>query len=205
VADELPLDPVSIDVGGLVQRTVASLYSHLVTRPTGRAVRMAIEAQLAEVEGRALTLVDLSEVQVLDFSCADEVVAKLLARPRRTTGEHPGFFVFRGLGEVHRDPIEAVLQRQSLAAVGQSLRGGFDLLGAPSDREHRVWRTVEELGRVRFRETGGVLTSAEEREALAELARKGLVFRMPGGREYRALSRLIRDLRDEAGGAGIGR
>jgi hypothetical protein len=39
-------DPVWIDVGQVLQRTVASLYAHLVTRPTGRAVRMAIEAQL---------------------------------------------------------------------------------------------------------------------------------------------------------------
>ena len=35
------VDPVSIDVGHLVRRNVASLYSSLVTRPTGQAVRLA--------------------------------------------------------------------------------------------------------------------------------------------------------------------
>ena len=92
---ELPLDPIAIDVGDLVQKTVTSLYSHLVTRQTGRAVRMAIEAQLAELGEMSLSLIDLSEVTVLDFSCADEVVAKLIQRYQGS--DSPGvFFVFRG-------------------------------------------------------------------------------------------------------------
>ena len=67
---DLPLDPIAIDVGDLVQRTVASLYSHLVTRQTGRAVRMAIETQLAEMGERSLSLIDLSEVTVLELDPA---------------------------------------------------------------------------------------------------------------------------------------
>ncbi|HCR04782.1 MAG TPA: hypothetical protein DIU18_06310, partial [Gemmatimonadetes bacterium] len=74
---ELSLPPIQIDVGSLVQRSVATLYSHLVTRPTGRAVRLAIESLLADAGDIALSLIDLSEVNVLDFSCADEAVAKL--------------------------------------------------------------------------------------------------------------------------------
>ena len=64
---ELSLPPIQIDVGSLVQRSVATLYSHLVTRPTGRAVRLAIESLLAEAGDTALSLIDLSEVSVLDF------------------------------------------------------------------------------------------------------------------------------------------
>ena len=45
------MDPVSIDVGRLVRKTGASLYSSLVTRPTGQAVRLAIETVLAEEVG----------------------------------------------------------------------------------------------------------------------------------------------------------
>ena len=32
------------------RRTVTSFYSNLVTRPTGRAVRMGVESQLSELE-----------------------------------------------------------------------------------------------------------------------------------------------------------
>lgn len=191
---ELPLDPVSIDVSSLVERSVASLYSHLVTRPTGRAVRMAIEAQLAETGGRALSLVDFSEVRVLDFSCADEVVAKLLLRFRERSEAPPAFFVFRGVSDVHRDPIEAVLRRQTLAAVAQTGEGGFELLGSVSPDEKRVWSTVEELGRMTADGLDGVFARARDRKLLDTLADRRLVFRIPGGGEYRALSALVRDL-----------
>ena len=99
---DAPLDPIAIDVGGLVRKTVTSLYSHLVTRPTGRAVRMAIETQLSGTVPRSLSLIDLSEVTILDFSCADEVVAKLLQRYLDDTA-HEAFFVFCGVREPHRD------------------------------------------------------------------------------------------------------
>ena len=80
MSPDFGIDPIEIDVGTVLQRSVASLYSHLVTRPTGRAVRLAIESQLAEAERPSVYMIDLSEVAILDFSCADEVVAKLLLR-----------------------------------------------------------------------------------------------------------------------------
>ena len=36
--------PYSFDLSSLVKRSVASLYSHLVTRPTGRALRLGLAA-----------------------------------------------------------------------------------------------------------------------------------------------------------------
>ena len=71
-------DSISIDVGEVLQRSVASLYSSLVTRPTGRAVRMAIETQLQGAGSLSISLIDFSEVGIIDYSCADKVVAKLL-------------------------------------------------------------------------------------------------------------------------------
>ena len=69
-----------IDVSTVLRRTVCDLYSNLVTRPTGAAVRTEIESQLAGVRGRTLTVIDFSNVNLLDSSCADEIVAKLLLR-----------------------------------------------------------------------------------------------------------------------------
>ncbi|MFB6240235.1 MAG: hypothetical protein ABEJ46_01485, partial [Gemmatimonadota bacterium] len=55
-----------------------SLYSYLVTRHTGRAVRMSIEEQIAGSPGPLVAVLDFRNVAVIDFSCADEVVAKLV-------------------------------------------------------------------------------------------------------------------------------
>ena len=190
---DLPLDPIAIDVGHLVQRTVASLYSHLVTRQTGRAVRMAIETQLAELGERSLSLIDLSEVTVLDFSCADEVVAKLL---QRYSGEDPtqAYFVFRGVHEPHRDQIEWVLHRQGLAAVAEVDPGRFDLLGDRSEPQEAAWRVLEERGLIGREEVGDLLPDAEQRHALDELVQRRLAFVSPITGRYHALSRLVAHL-----------
>jgi len=190
---ELPLDPIAIDVGHLLQRTVASLYSHLVTRQTGRAVRMAIETQLAEVGERSLSLIDLSEVTVLDYSCADEVVAKLLQNFARADHTE-AFFVFRGVHEPHRHQIEVVLERQALAAVVEGAPGRFELLGARSAVEGEAWGTLEELGMVAKEQVHDVFVGDGAREALDRLAARRLAFRSPITGRYHALSRLVEHL-----------
>lgn len=185
------LSPVSIDVGGLVRRTVASLYSHLVTRPTGRAVRTAIERRTAEAGARTLSVVDLSEVRVLDFSCADEVVAKLLLRFAGDAAPVDAFFLFRGVGPSHRGPIEEVLRRHSLSAVVETEPGTVELLGSSSADESRVWSQIEEYGRVGRDELGDRFPDAGQRAVLARLARRRLVIDLPERSEYRALSTLV--------------
>jgi hypothetical protein len=185
----VPVSPVQIDVGGLVRRTVATLYSHLVTRPTGRAVRLAIETQLEEAGDTSCSLIDLSQVTVLDFSCADEVVAKLLARYLDEDRPREAFFVFRGVAEQHREPVETVLERQGLAAVAD--RGGrCELLGVRSGVEESVWALVEERGRL---PSGDIPDGSPDRQALEVLVRRRLVFRSPSG-DVHALSRFVGDL-----------
>ena len=69
-----------IDLSVVLRETVScELYSNLVTRPTGAAVRAQIEALLRDSD-RVLAVIDFTHVRMIDFSCADEVVAKLLLR-----------------------------------------------------------------------------------------------------------------------------
>lgn len=191
---DLGIDPVAIDVSRLVERSVASLYSHLVTRPTGRAVRMAIESQLVEGTGLALSLIDFSEVRVLDFSCADEVVAKLILHFMEARESRQAFFVFQGVGEQHRDPIEAVLDRHDLATVAETGPQRFELLGRRSDREMRVWSIVEDRGLILADEVEELLSDPLDRAALIDLAARRLLFHRPREGDFRALSTLVKDL-----------
>ena len=119
-----------IDVSSVLRRSVCDLYSNLVTRPTGAAVRIGIEHHLDEIGDKALAVLDFSHVGLLDFSCADEIVAKLLMQyvsvdiPRREV-----YFVFYGMSESHLDAIEAVLERHGLALVTQLADGAPALIG----------------------------------------------------------------------------
>ena len=169
-----------IDLGTVLRRTVCDLYSDLVTRSTGAAVRTGIEQQLDEMGDRTLTVIDFSQVGLLDFSCADEIVAKLLLRYVGDGAAREAYFIFRGIGDAHLDAIEAVLERHGLAIVAQKDDGGLTLVGAVGPVERRAWEAVHRLGRAPAadlaREVG---LGAEEAEALlGALCRRRLAMRL---------------------------
>jgi len=150
-----------IDVSSMLRKSVCELYSNLVTRPTGAAVRSEIEQELDRIGDRALTVIDFSHVGLLDFSCADEIVAKLLLQyistdaPRREV-----YFLFRGISEAHMEAIEAVLERHKLALVTQHADGETTVLGILGLEERRAWKIISELG-------AGAVADVAERTGLS--------------------------------------
>jgi hypothetical protein len=135
-----------IDLSAVLKETIScELYSNLVTRPTGAAVRGAIERILSETDDHALTVVDLSQVSMIDFSCADEVIAKLVMKYSGEDAAGEVYFVFRGIGDDHWIAVEAVLERHGLAVVLET-RDGYALAGPVSENEIRAWDAVRLLG-----------------------------------------------------------
>jgi hypothetical protein len=136
-----------IDLSSVLRQTIScELYSNLVTRPTGAAVRGAIERILDETESeRALTVIDLSQVSMIDFSCADEVIAKLVLRYSADDAPGEVYFVFKGIGDDHWIAVEAVLERHGLAVVLET-NDGFALAGPVTEHEIRAWEAVRLLG-----------------------------------------------------------
>ncbi|MEX1182995.1 MAG: hypothetical protein WEF86_07145 [Gemmatimonadota bacterium] len=184
--------PFSFDLSSLVHRSVASLYSHLVTRPTGRALRLGIETQIGEIGSVCLSVLDFTQVVVLDYSCADEVVAKLIQRYQAEDRPADAYFVARGLGEQHRDPIEEVLVRHALSLVAE-VEGEFVLLGLADDSERASWHALQ---RVRLgvpadiaTESGASVTDAAA--ALDRLAARRAVLRQGAPLSYCSLTTLL--------------
>jgi hypothetical protein len=183
-----------IDLGTMLRRTVCDLYSDLVTRPTGAAVRSGIEQQLAEGKERTLIVIDFTHVGLLDFSCADEIVAKLLvsycepsaerrATVSRVTPPRDCYFLFKGVNDSHLDAIDAVLQRRGLALVAQVDDGLLVLIGTVDDRERRAWEAVTRLGRAVPADIAGEV-GVEEPQAevlLDGLTRRRLIMRFDEG------------------------
>src|ERR687891_2603784 len=90
--------------------------SNLVTRETGRMMRESIEARLErEPEGTVVAL-DFSHVGIIDFSCADEVIGKLMARLQ---GLEYGdkYVILHGLTPTHEENIAVALERKKLAVL----------------------------------------------------------------------------------------
>ena len=118
-----------IDVHAVLQESVSGVYTDLVTRPTGRVVRERIERAMATAQDPVtVTRIDFTGVGCIDYSCADEIVAKLL-RDRRAV------VVLSGISDGHREAIEPVLAGHGLAALIERRDGGgageLEALGAP--------------------------------------------------------------------------
>jgi hypothetical protein len=135
-----------IDLSSVLRQTAScELYSNLVTRPTGAAVRHEIERLLDGVQERSLTVIDFTHVSMIDFSCADEVIAKLLLQYCAANPPHDAYFLFRGVTDDHWDAIEAVLERHGLA-LAMEQEDGVHVVGVLSDDERRAWDAVSHLG-----------------------------------------------------------
>ena len=108
-----------IKVHEVLQQSVAGFYADLVTRPTGRAVRESIERALP---AGTIAVMDFTGVGCLDYSCADEIVAKLMLRycGQREGDDRAGdgYFLFRGLGEHHLDALEIGLRARERREAG---------------------------------------------------------------------------------------
>jgi hypothetical protein len=173
-----------IDVSSVLKRSVCDLYSNLVTRPTGAAVRIGIEHHLDEIGDKALAVLDFSHVGLLDFSCADEIVAKLLMQyvsldiPRREV-----YFVFYGMNESHMDAIEAVLERHGLALVTQLADGAPELVGSIDGDQRRAWEKVCEMGSACPADLADATGMARETAemTLETLWRRRLIIRQESG------------------------
>ena len=174
-----------IDLSSVLRQTVScELYSNLVTRPTGAAVRAQIEALLADARERSLTVIDFSHVGMIDFSCADEVVAKLLLQSTSSErGGREAYFLFRGVTDDHWDAIETVLERHRLALVLETDDGAARIVGIVGDGERAAWEKVYELGRTAPADLATALGADESdaEEVLNTLHRRRLVMRTDEG------------------------
>lgn len=184
--------PFSFDLSTLVQRSVASLYSHLVTRPTGRALRLGIESQIGEIGSVCLSVLDFTQVVVLDYSCADEAVAKLIQRYQMADRPADAYFVARGLGEQHRDPIDEVLIRHGLTLVAE-VEGEFTLLGRTDTLEYDAWHALQRVRLGRAEEVATELDAAAAAVGLAldRLAARRVVLRRGTSDSFYSLTTLL--------------
>lgn len=166
-----------IDVGTVLRGTVCDLYSNLVTRPTGAAVRTAIERQVHEVGEPVVTTIDFSQVSLLDFSCADEIVAKLLLRYADADGPR-GYLLFSGIQDDHLDPIETVLEHHKLALVSW-FEGTAELFGCVDQAERLHWDAVRDAGPVQSDTVSTMLGTepSESENTLERLRHRRLLMR----------------------------
>jgi hypothetical protein len=162
-----------IDVGSVLRHSANLPFSDLVTRPTGAAVRRCIQTELAALSDGDVALLDFSRIGMMDYSCADEVVAKLLIA-LSSQDAHSGYIVFHGITDAHLEAIETVLEHHGLALVVQFADGGARLVGSVTDNERAIWETVYARGAAPT-DMGAALEPAETTRILESLLHRRLL------------------------------
>jgi hypothetical protein len=154
----------------------------LVTRPTGRAVRTSIETALAGLTGRAIVVLDFSAVRIIDCSCADEIVAKLVQASLASEAAAEAIFLIRGLDEDQMADVEEVLRRQRLALVAETEGAAPRLIGEVADQARIAFDRLAARGPAAAEDLAAELAwpLEEVRAALEELAGRRLVLRDAG-------------------------
>ncbi|MGD2135809.1 MAG: hypothetical protein PVF27_06595 [Gemmatimonadales bacterium] len=133
----------NIDLKSVLQRTVSSTFGDLVTRRTGKAVRDGIEQELSQVDAEQVAVIDFSTVRCLDYSCADEIVGKLLLAHGEVR-----YFLLQGITAAHRDAIEPVLERHHVAVAARDRDGTIRLLGPLDETARQAFAIISSRGGV---------------------------------------------------------
>ena len=150
----------TIRLSNILREAVTTPYRNLVTRPTGAAVRGRIERAMAE-SGCRTALLDFSDVELLDLSCADEIVAKLLLLSAPSADR---YVVLWGLREDQVEAIDHVLTHQRLAVAALGIdSGSLGVLGALDQDGRSAFACVAERGPVSAGAVADALAWAEAR------------------------------------------
>lgn len=168
-----------IDVRSALQESTQAPFDDLVTRRTGAAVRTFVEHQLAGLADGTVAYLDFSRIRVLDRSCADEFVAKLMLPLTHDQPGRGGYVVLDGVSEWHLETIESVLSAHGLALVVQIAEGSAHLVGSVTETERRLWELVMRGGGADvdgLAEAAG-LAPETARDLLDSLAQRRLVRR----------------------------
>lgn len=106
------------DLYKLLKEELGNGSKDLVTRPSGQAIRERIERDFEKEPDGAVTALDFSKIGVIDYSCADEIVTKLVSR--LLSGEYGDkYLLLIGLNENQKENIEVALERKDLAIMAE--------------------------------------------------------------------------------------
>jgi hypothetical protein len=149
-------------------------------RSRGVRVREFIEKVLREEKSPLVILLEFSGVGSIDFSWADEVVAKIISR--LWSGEYgEKYLVLKGLNASQVENISVALERKRLAALATGAEG-WQIIGSLNNYLAHTLTQIMEKRRLTLRELSdkegiGMNTSGTR---LLNLYKKRLVARLEG-------------------------
>jgi len=142
---------ITYDVYKLLKEELTNGSSDLVTRRSGKLIRERIERDIAEEENGEVIALDFSAIGIIDYSCADEITAKLISR--LVSNEYGDrYIVLAGLNESQKENIEVALERKDLAVMAEMRGGEKVLLGNLNNYLRDTLEAVRKKGKITAKE-----------------------------------------------------
>lgn len=174
----------SYDLNGILKEELKNGSADLVTRKSGQVIRDRVERDIAGEQNGAVVALDFSSIGIIDYSCADEVVAKLVSRVQ--AGEYgEKYIALTGLNENQKENIEVALERKGLAAMAVMRDGKKIILGSLNNYLKETLNTILERGAISAKELSEILNLEANTSGtrLLNLYKKCLVKRREETRE----------------------
>lgn len=113
----------------LLKEELKNGSSDLVTRASGQMIRERIERDIAKEKDGEVIALDFSKIGIIDYSCADEIVTKLISR--LLSSEYGDkYIILTGLNENQKENIEVALERKDLSVMVEMKDGRKILIGS---------------------------------------------------------------------------
>ena len=91
-------------------------------------IREKVERNIEKEDVGAVIALDFSNIGIIDYSCADEIVVKLISR--LLGGEYGDKYItLAGINDNQKENIEVALERKNLALMAEMRNGEKVLLG----------------------------------------------------------------------------
>jgi len=164
----------------LLKEELKNGSNDLVTRSTGQTIRDRIERDIAKEKDGAVIAIDFSGIGVIDYSCADEIVAKLISR--LISGEYGDkYIVLTGLNENQKENIEVALERKDLAVIAEIKGNRKVLIGSLNNYLVETLNLIFEKESITANELSDTLKLPANTSGtrLLNLHKKRLVKRVP--------------------------
>ncbi|MCR4321717.1 MAG: STAS-like domain-containing protein [Candidatus Brocadiaceae bacterium] len=173
----------------LLKEELKNGSNDLVTRTSGPVIRERIEKDIGKEEDGAIIALDFSKIGIIDYSCADEIVAKLVSR--LLSNEYGDrYIVLSGLNENQKENIEVALERKDLAVMAENRDGRKILLGSLNNYLKETLNLILKKGKITAKDLSEImkLEANTSGTRLLNLYKKRLVKRidetMPGGKVW---------------------
>ena len=162
----------------LLKEELKNGSSDLVTRTSGQVIRERIERDIEKEKDGEVIALDFSRIGIIDYSCADEIVAKLVSR--LVSNEYGNkYILLAGINENQKENIEVALERKDLAVMVVMRDGKKLLLGNLNNYLKETLQLIIKKGKITAKELSDIMKLEANASGmrLLNLYKKRLVIR----------------------------